>query len=72
MQKILMPENSSLVELYLAGSALAKVLDMPVWEDYLMRAEKLATGKWMKQVKIISEYIRSEVNMNGGFPRGNK
>ena len=59
-----MPENSSLIELYLAGSALAKVLDMPVWEDYLMRAEELATGKWMEQVKIISEYIRSKVNIS--------
>jgi 4-amino-4-deoxy-L-arabinose transferase-like glycosyltransferase len=53
-----LPQDSSAVEPHLAVAALARVLDLTVWQHHLQLAKKLDQGRNAEEIQRIEEHIR--------------
>ena len=54
-----LPHDSSVIEPHLAAAALARVLDLTVWQHHLLLAKKLDEGRNSEEIRRIGEYIRA-------------
>lgn len=61
-----LPQNTSLVEPYLASADLAHFLGLEVWKDYLVKADSLVSGKNKIKVRQEGERIRTLVSESLG------